>query len=1141
MIATPFSCAAQDSPFMRTCSASTITTSSSATSTPISAPPPANVARVGPISNQHIDTHGISVNRVFPTTQPVVPAAAGAIIQEQIPAPIQPAMPVTSNVADTPILAIAEEIAPRPAPASRILPACPTIPTRNSPEQSSHATITEEQQWLENSAPAPENEARNEPVRISPAATSSSNLREQNRPERDAGKDRREPNVPAPTPVEHQSTDSTTREDSVAERLPQNRKNSKNVRDRYRIIRQQYPEVVKRLDRLKLETRRLDWHSLPRGATIDLGEGYHHPVVHSKAPKYPLPGVIDASGPAGLKESMLDRSLSKLNHSFTVPERMSSEDGSTRGDIHYGEDFINSLRRHQHLSDVFAQSSPEKDFSENDDETSGSDSEIARIHYEQEMTRRAAATATASMRYNAVSATAPNEYYYFGVIQLPQERVQQVMCRMPPPQEYFSLPPIEKAAYLFYCTLYQHHYQPVDLFHKKFNREYFSYMCEGDSAELALWKEFKHCVFSLEPMKFRVAHSFLRFGVGGRVVVLNAQNSENILEIRDLKSLIGEDKLLRLSNAVDSFRGPLIPGRTPTHSVRLYVQRQIELILRSEAYRTNLPSEAANDCLLIWQLLEMLVQQQGRVTGPDLSRLLMTGCHLAEHRRHVKEKFNSSSPIIFSEHSVDSKAYDRFTQFLLGGHLKEALDSAVRDGLYSDAMILARRLCIGDPQELERIETAFLSHRSEQNPVMTLLSVASGQPAPVLVSSIVLANLNTPMALGTVHQLGCVLARREQHAAADFCFLAVSLLAPGYDPFQPIPKKEDESSEVRKHITLIHATLRTIPEMDLECLKDFSVIDLHATEIFEFAMRLANDGMHVNLTRSLAYQLCRLHYAEVIAELGALATDAFQYSVDVARSIWNRCNEVDVDELERLLKFMASANENDLAWLPTLRSILDERRKVPVQESLPVKRDTATPSSPTDEKPALKKQSPEAQTTESHEEFDKKEEVTRTSITLTSEPVEWRIGHKESSSSTSVSVEGKDPESQIINEYRMQPAQLNSRTGTYSSTGVATAHTSQYSTVPPTPSQSMQDATESSSATRTTAISSSSTAVPQSSESISLDNTSLPNSHENDLRSKADRLLEERKMEERNASLGAASAAAPGNYHDEEAFPTEHR
>lgn len=50
-------------------------------------------------------------------------------------------------------------------------------------------------------------------------------------------------------------------------------------------------------------------------------------------------------------------------------------------------------------------------------------------------------------------------------------------------------------------------------------------------------------------------------------------------------------------------------------------------------------------------------------------------------------------------------------------------------------MILARRMCANEPQELEKIETTFLSHRSELNPVMTLLSVANGQPAPVLVNS----------------------------------------------------------------------------------------------------------------------------------------------------------------------------------------------------------------------------------------------------------------------------------------------------------------------------------------------------------------------------------------------------------------------
>ncbi|VDN88672.1 unnamed protein product [Brugia pahangi] len=128
---------------------------------------------------------------------------------------------------------------------------------------------------------------------------------------------------------------------------------------------------------------------------------------------------------------------------------------------------------------------------------------------------------------------------------------------------------------------------------------------EDDSDQLSIDSAAK------EPMKFRVPHSFLRFGVGGKAIILNVQNSENILEIRDLKSLFGNEKLLRISNAIESFRGPLIAGFTPTHSVHLYVQRQIELILKSETYLANPSNSLESDCLLIWQLLEMLVQQQG--------------------------------------------------------------------------------------------------------------------------------------------------------------------------------------------------------------------------------------------------------------------------------------------------------------------------------------------------------------------------------------------------------------------------------------------------------------------------------------------------------------------------------------------------
>uniref|UniRef100_A0A915Q1S7 Protein transport protein sec16 n=1 Tax=Setaria digitata TaxID=48799 RepID=A0A915Q1S7_9BILA len=1012
------------------------------------------------------------------------------------------------------------------------------------------------------------------------------------------------------------SADSTALDSCFSEIPPQKHKDSKNVRDRYRIIRQQYPEVVKRLDRLRMETHGLGWRPVQKSAVIET-DGSSHMSMSNKRQRNSTVIDPDSNAPSNLKNVeaiSVSRPSSKMNHSYTLPERLSSEDSSTKNDVYYGEDFVNSLRRnrhartrehdyflsrgtksemgeigpyrgpalskhkqylmmqhsygyhssagcqpyeyypsgrqslgphlgrraahelammynedtshprrpqssfdaptyskYQHLNE-FAQDSHQDDLGEHSfesaDESSGSDSEIARIHNEQEMMRRAA-----TMRYNPMPLAAPNEFYYFGVIQLPQvERVEYIMRRIPPPPEYFQLPPVEKAAYMFYCVLYRHHYLPVDLFHKKFNREYFNYMCEGDSAEIALWKICKHTqeeyiakrsasqlkayemsqkqLFSddhetldsrqsergsrcdpeddsdqisidsaaKEPMKFRIPHSFLRFGAGGKVIVLNVQNSENILEIRNLKSLFGDHKLLHFSNAIESFRGPLIAGFTPTHSVHLYVQRQIEFILKSEAYHLNPLNSLESDCLLIWQLLEMLVQQQGRVTGPDLSRLLMSSCPVSEQRRHSKEKSHSLTPANFSERSVDPKAYDRFTQLLLGGHVKEALDSAVKDGLYSDAMILARRMCVQESQELEKVETAFLSHRSELNPVMTLLAVANGQPAPVLTSppmdeasswrshaAIVLANLNTPAALGTVYQLGCVLSRRGLHTAADFCFLAVSLLLPGYNPFQPVPKR-------------------------------FSVIDLHATEIFQYSVKLARGG---SFNTSTAYQLYRLDYVEMIAEFGNSAVDAFRYCVEIAKEIWDRCNEIDVENLERLyelaerLKFAASADANSVGWLPTLRSLIDEQQKV-ISDNKVMQSDATAVVDHDIEDVMTPKVSPKAKVAV---DLVKSTDRQKEDLTTNSQPIDWNT-HQETLAIPSVSVMQQQGEigKPEHNECDAYQEQLSEKVGACSN--MESANLFQHSTM----LVSTRDSGENSSTSHATVTS---TMVPQASGRVS--------------------------------------------------------
>jgi hypothetical protein len=54
--------------------------------------------------------------------------------------------------------------------------------------------------------------------------------------------------------------------------------------------------------------------------------------------------------------------------------------------------------------------------------------------------------------------------------------------------------------------------------------------------------------------------------------------------------------------------------------------------------------------------------------------------------------------------------------------------------------------------------------------------------------AIVLANLNTEIAIETVYQLGVELSRKDFNAAADFCFLSANLLA-NRDVFNAVPQR----------------------------------------------------------------------------------------------------------------------------------------------------------------------------------------------------------------------------------------------------------------------------------------------------------------------------------------------------------------
>nr|CDQ06308.1 Bm7781, isoform a [Brugia malayi] len=215
-----------------------------------------------------------------------------------------------------------------------------------------------------------------------------------------------------------QSTDSTV--DSIS-RPAGKHWNSKNVRDRYRIIRQQYPEVIKRLDRLKMETHNLDWHQMHKAPLVEVDENAHR--IPSRKQKNSVAVGIDSNFTANSKnvEPISDSrpsskkmgeigpyrgpALAKYKHMMQHTYGYNSSTGYQSNECQQLNEFAQDSRQNHEGEHSF----------ENRDGSSGSDSEMERIHNKQEMARQAAA-----IRYDSLPLTAPNEFYYFGVIQLPQ-------------------------------------------------------------------------------------------------------------------------------------------------------------------------------------------------------------------------------------------------------------------------------------------------------------------------------------------------------------------------------------------------------------------------------------------------------------------------------------------------------------------------------------------------------------------------------------------------------------------------------------------------------------------------------------------------------------------------------------------------
>ncbi|KAM9641761.1 protein transport protein Sec16A [Trichechus inunguis] len=392
------------------------------------------------------------------------------------------------------------------------------------------------------------------------------------------------------------------------------------------------------------------------------------------------------------------------------------------------------------------------------------------------------------------------------------------------------------------------------------------------------------------PEKFSVPHVCARFGPGGQLIKvipnLPSEGQPALVELHSMETLLQhslEQEEMR------SFPGPL--GKDDTHKVDVinFAQNKATKCLQNE---NIIDKESAS---LLWNFIILLCRQNGTVVGTDIAELLLRDHKTVwlpgkspseanlidftnEAVEQVEEEASGEAQLSFLNDSQAAttsgleKDTERFRELLLYGRKKDALESAMKSGLWGHALLLASKM---DSRTHARVMTRFANSLPINDPLQTVYQLMSGRmPAastccgdekwgdwrPHL--AMVLSNLNNSMEVEsrTMTTMGDTLASKGLLDAAHFCYLMAQA---GFGVYTKRTTK----------LVLIGSN------HSLPFLKFATNEAIQRTEAYEYAQSL---GAH---TCSLPhFQVFKFIYACRLADMG-LATQAFHYCEVIAKSI----------------------------------------------------------------------------------------------------------------------------------------------------------------------------------------------------------------------------------------------------------------
>ncbi|XP_040914380.1 protein transport protein Sec16A isoform X2 [Toxotes jaculatrix] len=391
------------------------------------------------------------------------------------------------------------------------------------------------------------------------------------------------------------------------------------------------------------------------------------------------------------------------------------------------------------------------------------------------------------------------------------------------------------------------------------------------------------------PEKFTMPHRCARFGPGGHLIQvlpnLPSAGQPALVDIHNMETML-QDSPDQVE--LRAFPGPLV--KEETHKVDVIKFSQNKAL---ECSRDNnlLDRDSAR---LLWDFIVLLCRQNGTVVGTDIADLL-----LKEHRsvwlpgKSPNEAnlidFNNE-PLARAEEEPGAgplsllsdtfmtvpenvgKETERFRELLLFGRKKDALEAAMKGGLWGHALLLASKM---DNRTHARVMTRFANSLPINDPLQTVYQLMSGRmPASATCCgeekwgdwrphlAMVLSNLTHTLDLDTrtITTMGDTLASKGLIDAAHFCYLMAQV---GLGVFT---KKSTKMVLIGSNHSLSFYQFATNEA-------------IQRTEAYEYAQSLGSQPCSLP-----NFQVFKLIYACRLAEAG-LCAQAFHYCEVISRTV----------------------------------------------------------------------------------------------------------------------------------------------------------------------------------------------------------------------------------------------------------------